>query len=128
MSANGSGPDKTVYIPSMSDHAYALAALMRFLGMKAEVLPPPDEESMTIGLDLCSGRECLPCFLTTGDLIRRSRLPDFEPELSVYLMPGSAGPCRFGQYSHLQREALAKFGLSAVEIISPTTNNSYDGL
>lgn len=128
MSAAAASSVKTTYIPYMSDHAHALAAIMRSMGMRAEVLPPSDEESMTIGLDLCSGRECLPCFLTTGDLIRRSRLPGFDPANSVFVMPGSTGPCRFGQYSLLQREILARFGLEAVTVASPMITNSYDGL
>lgn len=128
MSAVASGPDKTIFIPCMSDHAYALEAIMHNMGMKAEVLPPPNEDSMTIGLDLCSGRECLPCFLTTGDLILRSRMPDFEPAKSVFLMPGSAGPCRFGQYSLLQRDILGRHGLGDVAVLSPSISNSYDGL
>jgi predicted nucleotide-binding protein (sugar kinase/HSP70/actin superfamily) len=112
----------------MSDHAYVFAAVMRHMGMRAEVLPPSNEESMTIGLDLCKGRECLPCFLTTGDLIQRSRAPDFDPGNSVFLMPGSTGPCRFGQYSLLQREILDRFGLGGVAIASPSITNSYSGL
>jgi predicted nucleotide-binding protein (sugar kinase/HSP70/actin superfamily) len=128
MSAPAVTRTMTTYIPHMSDHAYALAAVMRNMGMQAEVLPMSNEESMTIGLDLCKGRECLPCFLTTGDLIRRSRQPGFDPGNSVYLMPGSTGPCRFGQYRLLQREILSRFGLGAVTISSPMITNSYDGL
>jgi len=128
MSTPASRAGKTTYIPSMSDHAYALAAIMRHMGMLAEVLPPSDEESMTIGLDLCNGRECLPCFLTTGDVIRRSRQPGFDPARSIFLMPGSTGPCRFGQYSLLQREILNRHGLGDLTVVSPMISNSYDGL
>lgn len=128
MSTTADRAAKTTFIPSMSDHAHSLAAVMRFMGMKAEVLPPSDEESMTIGLDLCNGRECLPCFLTIGDVIRRSRQPGFDPAHSIFLMPGSTGPCRFGQYSLLQREILTRQGLSELEVLSPMISNSYDGL
>lgn len=117
--------DKTVYIPNMSDHAHGVAAAMRAYGIPAQVLPPPDAETLAIGLDLCRGRECLPCFLCTGDIIRRSRQPDFDPARAVYFMPTGPGPCRFGQYRVLERDILDGLGMGAVEVTSPSTETSY---
>ena len=42
-------------------------------------------------------------------------------------MPTTTGPCRFGQYSVLQRDILDRHGLAEVEIISPDADNSYQG-
>jgi predicted nucleotide-binding protein (sugar kinase/HSP70/actin superfamily) len=119
---------KTVYIPYMCDHCYVLASALRAHGIPAEALPPPDGETLAIGLDLCRGRECLPCFTTTGDIIRRAQQPDFEPAQAAILMPTAPGPCRFGQYTALQRNLLEQKGLAAVEFISPNSNNSYQGM
>jgi len=118
-------PSKTVYLPRMSDHAFAVAGAMRHQGICAEVLPPPDAESMAIGLDLCRGRECLPCFLCIGDMVRRTRRPGFDPERAIFFMPTGPGPCRFGQYRVLEREILDRLGLSAVEVVSPDSASSY---
>ena len=118
---------KTVYVPCMNDHTYILAAALQAHHIPTEVLPPSDKETLAIGLSLCRGRECLPCFTTTGDLIRRARQPDFDPAHSVFLMPTTAGPCRFGQYSALQRDILDRAGLTELEIISPNAENSYQG-
>lgn len=118
---------KTVYLPYMCDHVHMLSAALRAQGVAAEVLPPPDDESLAIGLDLCRGRECLPCFTSTGDIIRRARRPDFDPQHAAVVMPTTAGPCRFGQYSALQRDILERQGLGAVEILSPSASNSYQG-
>lgn len=116
---------RTLYIPHISDHALAVAAGMRSLGLRAEVLPPPDEESMAIGLSLCRGRECLPCFLCTGDFLRRCRQPGFDARSAVFLMPTGTGPCRFGQYRVLQKAILEEQGFGDVELASPTTADSY---
>jgi predicted nucleotide-binding protein (sugar kinase/HSP70/actin superfamily) len=118
---------KRVYIPYMCDHGYALGAAMEAHGFVVEVLPPPDDETMTIGLELCKGKECLPCFTTTGDIIRRVRQPDFEPPNSVIMMPTTNGPCRFGQYLPLQQDILEQYGLDEVDFISPNAANSYQG-
>lgn len=117
-------PD-TVFLPYMADHARALAGAMRGMGIRAEVLPPTDQESMSIGLDLCRGRECLPCFLCTGDMLRKCREPDFDPDRAVFFMPTGPGPCRFGQYSVLQKSILADEGFGDVRLVSPGTDDSY---
>ena len=111
----------------MCDHVYVLAAALEAHHLPSEVLPPPNNETLAIGLDLCKGRECLPCFTCTGDIIYRSRQPDFDPAQSVLLMPTTSGPCRFGQYSALQRDILDREGLAEMEIISPSAENSYQG-
>jgi predicted nucleotide-binding protein (sugar kinase/HSP70/actin superfamily) len=128
MSTNGTnGKTKTIYIPYMCDHGYVLGAAMEAHNLPVEHLPPPDDETMAIGLKLCKGKECLPCFTTTGDIIRRVQEPDFDPARSVLLMPTTPGPCRFGQYSALQRDILDNHGLHEMEIISPNAGNSYQG-
>ncbi|MEN8374628.1 MAG: hypothetical protein ABFS34_04205 [Gemmatimonadota bacterium] len=114
-----------VFIPYMSDHARPVAAAMRGMGIAAQVLPPPDQESMNIGLGLCHGRECLPCFLCTGDMLRKCREPGFDRNRAVFFMPAGPGPCRFGQVSVLQRQILAEEGLAEVRLVSPGTDDSY---
>jgi predicted nucleotide-binding protein (sugar kinase/HSP70/actin superfamily) len=123
--AAGAGPKK-VYVPYMSDHVVAFSGALEYFGIPCAVLPPPDAETLAIGLDLCRGRECLPCFLSTGDMIRACR-HGLDPETSVFLMPASPGPCRLGQYRVLQRQLLDREGFGALEILSPTPENSYRG-
>lgn len=118
---------KTTYVPYMSAHGYPLAAAMRYHGMRAEVLSPPDSETLALGLSLCRGRECMPFFLTTGDFLQRSRDPSFQADEAAFMMPMSQGPCRFGQYRYLQRRILDEHGLAAVEILSPSSDNGWNG-
>jgi predicted nucleotide-binding protein (sugar kinase/HSP70/actin superfamily) len=118
---------RTVYIPYMSDHVVAIAAALRNHGIACEILPPPDQETLAIGLDLCRGRECLPCFLASGDIIRGCRNGTIDPAKSAVLMPASPGPCRFGQYRILQRQMLDREGYASIDILSPTSENSYRG-
>lgn len=122
-----SGPQpRTVYVPYMADHVVAIAGALEHFGIPCALLPPPDDESLAIGLDLCRGRECLPCFLSTGDILRACR-HGLDLERSAILMPATPGPCRFGQYRVLQRQLLDREGYGALEIISPTSENSYRG-
>ncbi|GMV04403.1 MAG: hypothetical protein AMXMBFR53_06840 [Gemmatimonadota bacterium] len=116
---------RTVYLPCMSDHAFTVAAAMRRFGVDAEVLPPPTQASMAAGLALCRGRECLPCFLCVGDLLGKCREPGFDASGAVFFMPTGTGPCRFGQYNVLQKAILSQEGFPDVEIVSPSTADSY---
>jgi predicted nucleotide-binding protein (sugar kinase/HSP70/actin superfamily) len=125
--SRGEAIERTVYLPFMSDHVVAVRGALRHHGIECEVLPPPDDETLAIGLDLCRGRECLPCFLATGDVIRACRNGMIDRARSAVFMPASAGPCRFGQYRILQRAILDREGFPDVEILSPTSENSYRG-
>ena len=101
---------RTVYIPMMSDHAFALAAAFEHSGVPAEVLPESDKESADIGRKHVSGKECYPCAVTTGDMLRRVLSSDFKPAESAFFMPSGSGPCRFGQYNVFHRMVLDDLG------------------
>ncbi len=116
---------RTIYLPRMSDHALAVAAALRCVGLDAEALPTPDEASMAAGLARCRGSECLPCFLCAGDFLRQCREPGFDPRRAVFFLPTGPGPCRFGQYRVLLKAILEEEGFGDAEIASPTTDDSY---
>ncbi|OAQ21764.1 acyl-CoA dehydratase activase [Thermosulfurimonas dismutans] len=110
---------RILYIPYMADHARVLAAAFRACGVKAEVLPEPDEEALRLGRRYTSGKECYPTVLTTGDMIKLINQPDFDPKRAAFFMPSGAGPCRFGQYNRLHRKILDELGYPEVPIYSP---------
>ncbi len=120
---------RTVMVPNMSPHAYGLAAAFRACGIAAEVLPEPDEETLYWGRQHTSGKECFPCIVTTGDMVKYTKRPDFDPDKVVFFMGGSGGPCRFGQYNTLQRMVLDDLGCSDVPIYAPNqASNFYNDL
>jgi predicted nucleotide-binding protein (sugar kinase/HSP70/actin superfamily) len=116
---------RTVFIPRMSDHAFALAAAFERCGLSAEVLPESDKESVDIGRRYVSGKECYPCTVTTGDMLKKVFSPDFRPEESVFFMPSGSGPCRFGQYNVFHRMILDELGCRDVPIFSPNQDVSF---
>jgi predicted nucleotide-binding protein (sugar kinase/HSP70/actin superfamily) len=120
--------ERTIYFPRMSDHALAIAGAFRALGQPAEVLPPPDERSTAIGRKHTSGKECYPCIVTTGDLVRKVLSPGFDPDRSAFFMPGADGPSRFGQYRGYQERVLESMGYRDVPFLSPSAGASYSDL
>ncbi|MFH0777985.1 MAG: acyl-CoA dehydratase activase, partial [Candidatus Eisenbacteria bacterium] len=123
------GSRRTVLVPRMADHAYGLVAAFEASGMPAEVLPEPDEETLYWGRKYTSGKECFPCIVTTGDMVKIVKRADFDREKYAFFMGGSGGPCRFGQYNALQRIVLDELGYSDVPIFAPNQAASfYDDL
>ena len=116
---------RTVYIPRMSDHTFAIAAAFEYCGQEAVVLPEPSKESVDLGKKYVSGKECYPCAVTTGDMISKINEPGFDPEKSAFFMPSGAGPCRFGQYNIFHRLVIKELGLNDLPVFSPCQDESF---
>jgi predicted CoA-substrate-specific enzyme activase len=117
---------RTLYIPWMGDTAYAVAAAFRHCGQDARVLPIADEETLRWGRKYTSGRECLPCIITVGNMLKKISEAGFDPAKAAFFMPGTSGPCRFGQYNCLQRLILKQVGMpDTVPIVAPNQDASF---
>ena len=110
---------RKIFLPPMTDHALALVAAFQACGVDSEALPESDEETLILGRKYTSGKECYPCILTTGDMVKMVQRPDFDPEHSAFFMPSGYGPCRFGQYHRFQRLILDELGYAQVPIYAP---------
>ncbi len=107
----------TIYIPHMDDHGIMMAAVLRSNGVHADALPMSDHESLELGRQFTTGKECYPCILTTGDIIKKTRQPDFDPERAAFFMAQATGPCRFGQYHKFHRMVLDELGYPEVPMV-----------
>lgn len=125
LTTTGEGRKRKLYIPNMSPHALPFAAAFTRAGVPAEVLPESDSETLVYGRQFTSGKECYPCIVTTGDMVKKTREPDFDPDHSAFFMPSGSGPCRFGQYNKLHRLVLKELGLEKVPVISPNQGRSF---
>ncbi len=116
---------RTVYIPKMSDHSFAIKAAFERCGIPAEVLPESDKTTIDVGRKYVSGKECYPYLVTTGDMLRKVFSPDFEPGKSAFFMPSGTGPCRFGQYNISHKLLLEKLGFDDVPIFAPSQDVTF---
>ncbi len=116
----GNGKPKTIFVPWMGDQSHGMAAAFRAYGQHAEVIPIASQESLELGRRFTNGKECLPCIITAGDMVRVTRREDVDPHVAAFLMPGGSGPCRFGQYSCLHRLILDDIGLGNTQVLAPS--------
>lgn len=125
-----SNPDlkgRTLYIPWMGDSAYGVAAAFRAYGQDARVIPQCDEASLQLGRRFTTGKECLPCAITAGDMLKLIYSSNGDANKIAFFMPTATGPCRFGMYHCLHRLILRQAGLPEVPIVAPSQNGGiYD--
>jgi len=127
--------DRTLYLPYMSDVSYGVAACFRGFGQKAEVMPLADEAALLLGRQFTTGKECLPCAITSGDMLKVIKSNKLNPDNAAFFMPGGYGPCRFGMYNCLHRLILRYNDQPDIPVIAPNQdgnfyrdfNNSLDG-
>ena len=117
--------NRTIFIPNMTDHAYAIKAAFNSNSVDAEVVEESDGQTLQLGRKYTSGKECYPCILTTGDLFKAIRQSGLTPEKIAFFMPSAEGPCRFGQYHQFQRLVLDENGYEDIPIYSLEPQHSY---
>jgi len=117
--------DRKLWVPYMGDGAYAIAAAFKALGQDTEVMPVTDQEALELGRRYTSGKECLPCTMTAGDMVKMCRTPGFDPKKNAFFMPGGSGPCRFGMYNCLHKMILKEIGFGEIPILSPSQDKNF---
>ena len=116
---------RTLYIPYMGDAAHGIAACFRSYSQPAEVMPISGEQGLLKGRQFTSGKECLPCAITAGDMLTIAGREGFEPAKAAFFMPGGSGPCRFGMYNCMHKLILKVAGFEGCKIISPNQDGSF---
>ncbi len=116
---------RRIYIPRMSDHAFAIAAAFNYCGADAEVLDESSKDAVDIGRKFVSGKECYPCAVTTGDMVKKISEPGFDPDRSAFFMPSGSGPCRFGQYNIFHRLVIKELGYDEIPVFSPNQDENF---
>ena len=116
---------RTLMVPKMCDHAYAFAAAFRGAGIDARIIPDSDDQSLALGRRHTSGKECLPCIVTAGDMLRELQRPGADASRLAFFMPSGTGPCRFGLYNRLHQVILRDAGYPDVPVVSPNQGDSF---
>lgn len=118
----------TVWIPPMHPSGYRLfAASFRAHGYDSRALPFEDKEALDLGKKYLRGGECLPMTLSLGTFLKTVKNSD-PGHRHILFMPTTEGPCRFGQYNLMERIVFNNVGMENVDIFSPSSMNSYQGL
>nr|WP_320132381.1 acyl-CoA dehydratase activase [uncultured Holophaga sp.] len=121
-------PRVKLVIPSMGERASRyIASTFRHFNMRAETLPVPGEPDLKVGRANSTCKECLPFTLVMGACLRYMETRQDPDEITVFFLPESAGPCRFGQYTVQLGQLLRTRKIRQTAILSLTCENGYAG-
>ena len=122
-------PRVKVVIPAMGKFGTALVAkAFARKGIRAQALPPADEEALKVGRGNSSCKECLPLQTTIGTMLQYFKLQRPQGEITAYFMASTEGPCRFGQYHVFAGRTIAYHRIPDAAVLPLTSTNSYGGL
>lgn len=120
--------ERTLYFPYSNDVVSALVGACRHVGIKAELLPVPDERDLALGRKYTNGQECFPFITTAGSFLRKLFEPGNDPSQSAFFMPAHNGPCRFGGYNKLHSIIFERIGFEDVMMIGPSNDDNYNSI
>jgi predicted CoA-substrate-specific enzyme activase len=119
--------NKTFLLPNMSAHADVIGAALEAYGIRAIVLPEPDEQDLSYATQVSAGVECLPYRVTLGSFLRfyndnGNHIGNFQA-----FMPGAYGPCRFGHYAGEQIRMFKNLGID-LPMVTSVSNDGYQDI
>ncbi|MEJ2032981.1 MAG: acyl-CoA dehydratase activase [Deltaproteobacteria bacterium] len=121
-------PQVKVVLPAMGMFGTPLlAGAFTRRGVRAESLPPADEDVLKIGRGNSSCKECLPLQTTIGSMLHYLKHRP-EGEITAYFMAAAEGPCRFGQYHVFSKRTIEKHRIPDAAVLSLVSTNGYGGL
>jgi predicted CoA-substrate-specific enzyme activase len=120
--------ERTIYFPYANDVVNSFVAACHHVGIKAELLPMPNEESLEYGRKYTNGQECFPAIATTGSFLQKLHEPGIDPAKSAFFMPDHNGPCRFGGYNKLQEIIFERLGFKDVMMVHPSNEDNYTSI
>jgi predicted nucleotide-binding protein (sugar kinase/HSP70/actin superfamily) len=111
--------NRSFVLPYFADHAFAFSGAMRGVGIEAEVLSLPDEQTLALGEQHSSGKECHAYSIIAGDLIKFAQSERKGDE--VYYFPGTKNVCLLAQYGEGMKYILDDLGVDDLEVLSPSS-------
>jgi predicted nucleotide-binding protein (sugar kinase/HSP70/actin superfamily) len=121
--------DRKLFIPDMDyGGSRTIAAALRHAGIDAHPVPQSTGEALKKGFECTSGEECFPQQITLGDFLHILDAGLVKSSEAAFFMPIATGPCRFGQYATLIRQALQDRGYGDAIVYSLHSEDGYAGL
>ena len=115
--------------PMAYGSARAFAAAFRAIGLDAEPTPPSDHRTRELGARYTSGDECYPAKVTVGDFMKVLEQPGVDPARVALLHADGAGSVPLRAVRAVPAAGAGRrAAIAEVEILSPTSQNAYDGL
>jgi len=110
--------NRSFVLPYFSDHVFAFAGALRGVGIPARILPPPDDQTLALGEECSSGKECHAFSFLAGDLAKIARSPRQGGE--VFFFPGARYTCLLTQFEEVLNYLLQDMGVKDLRVFTPS--------
>jgi predicted CoA-substrate-specific enzyme activase len=122
---------RTILAPYFSRfYSPFVESALRDSGYVFKVLPPPDDESLKIGLKYSNNEICYPAILVVGDLIKAIQKGKYSPSQIAVGITQTGAQCRASNYVTLIKKGLigAGYDIPVVTVhLKSTTLNEQPG-
>ena len=110
---------RTLLFPDFSP-IYSLFAQATFvpMGYQVEILPPPDKESIRLGLKYTNNDICYPAIITVGDVLKALKSGSYDKNKVAVVFTETGGQCRATNYHSLIKRGLLNGGYSDIPVIT----------
>ena len=111
--------DRTLLFPDFSP-IYSIFAQASFIpmGYQVEILPPPDKESVRLGLKYTNNDICYPAIITVGDVIKAMKSGSYDKDKIAVAFTETGGQCRATNYHSLIKKGLLNGGYGDIPVIT----------
>ncbi|HPC03059.1 MAG TPA: acyl-CoA dehydratase activase [Syntrophales bacterium] len=118
------GERKKIIVPWISPmYSPLVVPAFAACGFSAEVLAPPDRQSVELGLQFVNNDLCYPAVIIIGDIIKAFRSGQYDPEQTTVVFPQTFGQCRASSYLPLMEKALQCAGYEKAQVLSLSIAN-----
>jgi len=113
------GEREKIIVPWISPmYSPLVAPAFAACGLSADVLAPPDRQSVELGLRYVNNDLCYPAVIIIGDIIKAFRSGQYDPERTAIVFPQTFGQCRASSYLPLMEKALQCAGYEKARVLS----------
>lgn len=114
---------RTILVPDFSRFStLPIVRPMLDMGLKMEILPPADRQSVEVGLKYTNNEICYPAIVVVGDVIKALQSGAYDPRDVAVGISQTGGQCRDSCYLTLLKNGLVSAGYEDVPVISVATN------
>lgn len=111
--------DYTILVPNMTPlHFDLLAPALNHNGLKVELLPDCDKETIDIGLKYVNNDACYPSICVVGQIMKALLSGKYDLNKVAVAMTQTGGGCRATNYVGFTRRALGNAGMAQIPVIA----------
>ncbi len=96
-------------------------------GYKLEILPPPDRESINVGLVYSNNDICYPATIVIGDLIKALQSGKYDLDKVAVCLTQTGGQCRASSYLSMLKKGMVAAGFEQVPVVAVNTHEQEAG-